>query len=88
MNYTVYSVSVKELRKLLMEEDEEEEEEVDKERDIEILRRKLNENMEKNASMMIKKHDCKRNIETREYSINSVSSSINKFRKTLRYIQR
>jgi hypothetical protein len=82
MNYTVYSVSVKKLRKLLMEEDEEEEEEVDKERDIEILRRKLNENMEKNASMMIKKHDCKRNIETREYS---VSSSINKVHSTLMF---
>jgi hypothetical protein len=54
-----------------MKEDEEEDEEEDKERDIDILRRTLNENMNKNASMMIKKHDCKRNKETREFKLNN-----------------
>jgi hypothetical protein len=52
------------------EEDEEEDDEKDNERDIDILRRTLNENMDKNASMMIKKHDCKRNKETREFKLN------------------
>lgn len=52
------------------EEDEEEDERILEEREIDILRRQLNENMDKNASMMIKKHDCKRNKETREFKLN------------------
>ncbi len=44
--------------------------EIEEEMEDDILRRTLNENMDKNASMMIKKYDCKRNKETREFKLN------------------
>jgi hypothetical protein len=57
------------------EEGEEEEEEIDE--NLLELREQLNKNMDKNAAMMIKKHDHKRNKTTREFILNdNVSVSI------------
>jgi hypothetical protein len=57
------------------EGEEGEEEEIDE--NLLELREQLNKNMDKNAAMMIKKHDHKRNKTTREFIINdNVSVSI------------
>ena len=60
-----------------MEEEIGDEEEVEEDEDLQELRKTLNKNMDKNAAMMIKKHDHKRNKTTREFNIkDNVSVSI------------
>jgi hypothetical protein len=57
--------------------DEEEAEEEEDDEEINNLRNELNKNMDKNALMMIKKHDHKRNKKTREFNVkDNVSVSI------------